>query len=142
MSTRRGMWMILGGVLAATIVGCGAKDDRKPTFAVAGKVVEGGKPVANATIVFHPIDDPDPNAVRPRGQTAADGSFQLTTYLGSDGAPAGQYRVTVELWLAGGKGDEAPTSRLNRKFANPLQSGLTASVGTGPTELQPFAVSK
>jgi hypothetical protein len=129
------------GLLAVGLSSCGLTDTRKPTFAVTGKVVDHGKPVPHATVVFHPADDAGPDAVKPRGTTTADGTFTLTTYDGNDGAPAGEYRVTVEQWLAG-RPDEGPSSRLPAKYAKPESSGLTATVGAGPTELKPFEVKK
>jgi hypothetical protein len=118
--------------------GCG---ESEPLYPVTGKVLLDGKPAAHATVVFHPVAA-KPGAVRPRAKVEPDGSFKLTTYEANDGAPAGEYRVTVELWLSSGRGDEGPTSRLPAKFANPESSGLTATVTAGPNELKPFTVTK
>lgn len=130
---------LIGGLLALGLSSCG--DGRKPTFPVTGKVVLGDKPVANATVVFHPAGG-DTSEPRPRGTTRSDGTFRLTTYDGHDGAPAGEYRVTVELWLSSGRGDEGPTSRLPAKYARPETSGLVATVATGPNELRPFGIKR
>ncbi len=65
-------------------------------------------------------------------------STALTTYEGNDGAPAGDYQVTVELWLA--KGDEGPVNRLPFKFSRPESSALTAKVNPEPTKLNPLEV--
>jgi hypothetical protein len=132
--------------LSITVIGlasCGKADSRKPTFPVSGKVLlAGGKPAEHATVVLHPVDDSGPDAVKPRGKVNPDGSFTLTTYDGNDGAPAGNYRVTVELWLASGKSDEGPKSRLPAKYAKPETSGLTATVATGPTDLKPIELKR
>src|SRR5262245_25554680 len=130
------------GLLVLGLSSCGNGDGRKPTYPVTGKVRFDNKPVAHATIVLHPVDANDPKAVRPRGKTGADGSLTLTTYDGHDGAPAGQYRVTVELWLSSGKEDAGPTSRLPAKYARPDTSGLTATVEARPTELPPFDLKR
>lgn len=129
-------------ILAVGLSSCGKSDDRKPTFPVTGKVLVNGKPAEHATVVFHPVGESGPTVVKPRGKVGADGSFVLTTYDGNDGAPAGDYLVTVELWLAGSRPDEGPTSRLPAKFAKPDTSGLTATVNAGPTELKPFVLSR
>ena len=129
------------GLLTLSLASC-KNDGRKPTFAVSGKVLFNGKPAEHATVVFHPIGESGPDSVRPRGKVRADGSFALTTYDGEDGAPAGDYRVTVELWLTTGRGDEGPTSRLPAKYARPETSGLTATVNAWPTELKPFDVRR
>ena len=120
------------------------RDDKghKPTFAVAGKVTLDGKPAEHATVVFHPVGVSGPEAVKPRGTVKTDGTFALTTYDGDDGAPAGAYLVTVELWLAGVRSDDPPSNRLNVKFARPETSGLTATVLAGPTALETIALKR
>lgn len=123
------------------LVGCGSKG---PTlYPVKGKVVGAdGKPLEHATVVFHPVAATDPNLSKPRAKVAADGSFSLSTVGTDDGAPPGEYKVTVEQWLAGPRSDDPPANRLPTKYASPDQSGLTATVGSGPTELQPFVVKR
>jgi hypothetical protein len=111
-----------------------------PTFPVTGSVAFADKKaVANATVVFHPTNPAVD--IRPRGTVAADGTFQLTSYDGNDGAPAGKYRVTVELWTTA-RPDEGPTNRLPAKFAKPETSGLEATVGSGPTTVEPIVLKR
>jgi hypothetical protein len=68
-----------------------------PVFPVKGKLLLDGKPLANANLVFHPRTalPKDASQFLPRGRTNEEGAFALTTYSDSDGAPAGEYRVTV-----------------------------------------------
>lgn len=149
-ASRRKRWAVRPLVtglllLAATAflaAGCSNKETRKPVFPVHGRVLFDGKPTPHALVLFHPLGTEDKDAVRPRGQVGPDGTFTLTTYESGDGAPAGDYRVTVELWLSAGKGDEGPTSRLPARYGNPKTSGLTATVDAGPTELQPFQLKR
>jgi hypothetical protein len=54
-----------------------------------------GRPARGALVVFHPLDDPRPKAVKPRATVGRDGNFDLFTYSASDGAPAGNYAVSV-----------------------------------------------
>ena len=64
-----------------------------------------GKPVPDALVAFHPAgaapaaskpgDGPPAGPPRPTGKTDAEGKFKLHTYVGDDGAPAGDYQVTV-----------------------------------------------
>lgn len=129
----------LSFALLGTMAGCSKSGEaRKPTFAVIGKVLDGTKPVANATVVFHPVGDA---ALKPRGKTDANGEFKLTTYDGDDGAPAGQYQVTVELW-ATVSADGGPVNKIPAKYARPDSSGFRAEVTAGPTHLEPFALKK
>lgn len=138
---RRSVFALAAFALSTALAGCGSKG---PTlYPVTGKVTAAdGKPLEHATVVFHPVDSSDPNAVKPRGKVGADGTFTLTTHAAGDGAPPGEYRVTVEQWLSTGKGDEPATNRLPAKYAKPDQSGLTATVDAAPTELKPITVKR
>ncbi|NBO91249.1 MAG: hypothetical protein EBV06_02870 [Planctomycetia bacterium] len=117
----------LVAALGLCVLGCGASDGRKPVYSVTGKVTYGGKPAAGATVVFHPLGADD---VRPRGKVADDGSLEVTTYDAKDGAPAGDYRLSVEWWLSPGK-DAPPTNRLPASLGNPQTSGLTVKIEKG-----------
>lgn len=121
-------------------VGCGGGEQRTPTFEFRGKLTDGSKPVAGAQVVFHPVGGTT-GTPKPSGKTDANGEFQLTTYVGHDGAPAGQYRVSVELWKTT-SADAGPVNQLPAKYADPEKSGLTAVVNAGPNELRPFVVKK
>ncbi|AMV26390.1 hypothetical protein VT84_18475 [Gemmata sp. SH-PL17] len=127
--------------VCTALTGCGQKGP--VLYPVTGKVTTpDGKSLEHATVVFHPVDSSDPSAVKPRGKVGADGSFTLTSHTAGDGAVAGEYRVTVELWLSSGKGDDPPVNRLSDKYAKPDSSGLKATVNAGPTELTPFTVKR
>lgn len=130
--------LLLIAVVAVFCSSCGKADNRKPTFVVSGKVLDGTKPLANVAVVFHPVGEDGP---KPRGKTDAEGMFSLTTYDTADGAPAGEYRVTLELWLAG-RPDEGPSNRLPAKLAKPESSAIQTTVSTGRNELTPFNVKK
>jgi hypothetical protein len=119
---------------------CG--NGQKPVYPVHGRVLYNGKPAEHAIVVFHPRDEAEGEPVKPRGKVGADGSFTLTTYQGNDGAPVGEYRVTVELWLSSARGDEGPTSRLPPRYARPETSGLTATINAGSTELTTFEIKR
>jgi uncharacterized lipoprotein YmbA len=128
------------GVLVA-LAGCGSGEKRQPTFEVVGKVTDGSKPVANAQVVFHPVDATDQNVPKPTGRTDETGTFRLTTYDGFDGAPAGRYRVSVELWKTV-SAEAGPVNQLPAKYASPDKSNLSATVSAGPNELQPFQIKR
>jgi hypothetical protein len=124
-------------VLALACSACGR--GQKPLYQVRGKVLVDGKPTPHALVVFHRLGETDPDAVRPRAKVAEDGTFTLTTFESEDGAPAGEYAVTVEWWLSRRRGaDEAPVNRLAARYAKPATSGLRATVAEGQNELHPF----
>jgi hypothetical protein len=74
---------------------CGRRTDRKPLFPVTGKLVDGDKPAEKAVMFFHPRDGSGAGTLLPVGRVAADGSFRVSTYMANDGAPVGDYAVTV-----------------------------------------------
>ncbi|QDV39143.1 hypothetical protein [Tautonia plasticadhaerens] len=81
---------------ALGLAGC-SSGDRVATYPVAGRVVVGGEPAAGAFVVFHPVAAPvAEGAGNPSAQVRRDGSFALTTFDEADGAPAGDYAVTVQ----------------------------------------------
>ena len=88
---------LLLAAAVASLAGCGKSPEPLPqTQPVKGKVVyQGGAPVAGASVRFQSKSD---ITVTVSATTADDGTFALRTMregLTADGAPEGQYRVTV-----------------------------------------------
>jgi hypothetical protein len=128
------------------VTGCG--DGKIARYPVTGTVLVDGKPAHGVQVILIPIDgDEEFQRERPAGFTGPDGKFQLTTFGTFDGAPAGKYKVMMR-WFEGmgqaqGPRDDRQKPRrgrdkLNGKFADPDQSGLTAEIEKGGTELPPF----
>ncbi|HVK15527.1 MAG TPA: hypothetical protein VM533_01175 [Fimbriiglobus sp.] len=125
--------------------GC-SRGDGEATYPVAGTVRVNGKPAASALVVFHPIAGLSGTA-RPTGRVEADGTFALTTREGADGAPAGEYRVTI-VWtqaVAGKKavsdGDDVPVrSLLPATYAKPESTPLKATVHARTNEPITFEI--
>ena len=93
--------MPLALLAALAAPGCGESDGQVEVYPVSGTVTLNGEPFANAMVRFHPIqpasDDADDPAAAIRVAEADDqGHFALSTYTALDGAPAGDYVVTVE----------------------------------------------
>jgi hypothetical protein len=94
LSLRRHAARAMLALLAVLVLSCGGAR-RKPVYPVRGQVFAGkDQPAAGALIVFHPVAEDDPN--KPRALVEEDGSFSLTTYDKGDGAPEGEYVVTIE----------------------------------------------
>jgi hypothetical protein len=111
--------------------------ESRPTFPVQGRVLINGKPAAGVQVFFHPQDELQRG--KPRGITDAEGRFHLRTYHDGDGAPAGQYTITL-YWPAPYKSnmpaeDQMPPDRLGQRYMNPKASTLRATVAAGPTTL-------
>ena len=122
--------------MTAMFVGCEKREARLPTFKVSGKVVQKGKAVPNATVIFH-ANRTEEGFIKPRAITKPDGTFELTTYESGDGAPAGTYEVSIEQWLRA-KPEESPENRLPAVLSNPSTSGLKATVADAVNDLSPF----
>ncbi|MFO0903325.1 MAG: hypothetical protein U0939_10015 [Pirellulales bacterium] len=140
------MRKLFAAIIPAMIVLClgcarGYEDKLAATLVPAkGKVTYQGKPLPNAVVTLHPVDKlagggaSATELVRtPFGIAKDDGSFELTTIKPADGAPEGEYAVTVS-WT----GEKAPKSdndaapeRLPAKFQNPVASGIRVQVRSG-----------
>ena len=89
--------VLLGTAVAMSLtllVGCGGSGNPK-TYAVSGKVMFRGKPCDGALVVFHPTAKGRENDPKPVATVAEDGTYKLTTFEANDGAPEGDYGVTI-----------------------------------------------
>ena len=77
-------------------------------------------------------------SVRPHATVQSDGSFHLTTFATRDGAPVGDFALTVT-WpgprIKGQGEDEPGPDRLQHRYANPKKPAASVHVGTETTEL-------
>ena len=106
--------------LALLTAGCESKE-KAPLVPVKGqlwvKYKDGRRvPMDGARIVLVPVGDGKSTDDRPCADTAADGTFVLGTRGKNDGAPEGDYTVTVE-WKKQDKGKETEfTLKFKEKF--------------------------
>jgi hypothetical protein len=110
-----------------------AEINRKPCHPVRGVVMLDGCPLAGAQLVFHLIN-PETKRTTRTGDALieADGSFVLSTYKANDGAPVGEYVVTVA--NAGQfEGGTVPATKYSipAAYARPSTSPLRAEVKAG-----------
>ena len=121
-----------------------ARTDRPPLFPVQGEVYYQGKPAAGASVFFLPIDRATSLASEgvPYGVVGADGTFHLGTFAADDGAPAGDYSVTVIWETQPASRDDEALNLLPRRYASPATSGLRARVVKGETKLDPFRLTQ
>jgi hypothetical protein len=122
---RRVVCCLLLAAAALLPASCSRRVDRKPVFPVTGKLVDGDKPAGKAVVFFHPLGNSGAAVLRPVGRVAADGSFRVSTYMANDGAPAGEYAVTV-VWPKIPKGAPADETegpdQLEGRCSNPKAS--------------------
>lgn len=131
--------LTLVAVAVCAAAGCGR--GRKAVYPVQGSLVDSeGKPIAGATVFFCPVENYFDNHDKPGGFSDKDGKFTLTTYDNGDGAPAGDYVVTVEWRVPGGdvprKKAQPFPDRLKGKFSDPSNSPLRATIAKGPNSIE------
>jgi hypothetical protein len=111
---------------------------------VRGQVLLNGKPVPQAVVTFHATGAAAGQEPAPSAQTDEQGYFRLTSYASGDGAPEGEYAVTVTWFRSyptGPAPDDSTTANfLPPRYANPARSQLRAVVHAGDNELPPIQV--
>ena len=133
--------------LVVLTAGCG-RSDRRPVYPSQGRVFYDGKPIPHALVVLHPLNSAEKEALRPHAKVGDDGQFVLGTYEPGDGAPAGEYAVTVEWWLSAAKagtreGDgPPPANRLPARYSQPATSGLRVHIQPGDNQLPVLKLSR
>jgi hypothetical protein len=129
--------------IATLATGCNRSDRLAVVPAVGTLLLQqaNGKqtPIAGAHIVFIPVAGDGRYSTYPSARTGPDGTFRLGTFGTDDGAPEGEYVVTVE-WhdrakpekdvLAQGETDRGP-DKLRGAFADRNKSPLRATVAAG-----------
>jgi hypothetical protein len=89
-------------------------------------------------VVFYPLSGEIEGKQKPIAFTDAEGRFALTTLHSGDGAPPGDYAITVELRAARTVGEEVVRDGRNLlppRYARPQESGLKCQVTEGENEL-------
>lgn len=132
-------WSVLFAALALTAASC-SREGRPPVYPVRGTATFQKKPAAKAVVVLRPAAPGAVNDALPHAEVGPDGSFRIGTFGADDGAPAGEYVVTIT-WpeaRTDPSGDEVTTDRLKGRFADPARSPWKVTVKDGENELGPF----
>jgi hypothetical protein len=128
-SPHMGLAVLLWVPLAA---GCGS---RTPLAPVAGKVTLDGQPVTGGQVTLVSVGDAakvDPKGSLSAGQIDSGGQYKIFTG-GKEGAPLGQYKVTVTpSMVPAPDATKAPTVPFNAKFMNVRDTPLTVEVVDNP----------
>jgi hypothetical protein len=125
------------------MVGCSRKSGEFELHSVTGQVVWAGKPLIGAEVTLHPIKATPTEILKATSEE--EGRFTLKTNHTKEGAPEGEYAVTVHLWSVNrGKGetDSQIVNRLPVKYSNPQTTPFHISVRPGSNELKPFELKK
>jgi hypothetical protein len=136
--------IVLASGVIASMVGCGSSEARLPVHPVEGVITRGGKPLANALVALHPKSKPSGGeAVAPNGQTDENGVFKVSTYDANDGAPEGEYAVTVQYYqtVKTANGIEPGPNVLPAKLSQPGTTDISVKIVAGPNKLAPIEVA-
>ncbi len=133
----------LGGVLPTNLKLPDSDEKARPskkkdTFPVTGKLKLDGKPLAGATITFHTFNKETEKFTQVcDGLTDETGKFTVTTYTKFDGAPAGEFVVTVVRTAKGGyyDGEIPEKSQLAERYATPGKSPIKVTIKEGTNDL-------
>jgi hypothetical protein len=136
-----GPFVIALAALVGILSGC-SKRGWLETYPVKGAVLVDGKPAKDAMVTFHPKETVGDRPYLPTGQTNENGEFALGTFVAGDGAPAGEYDITIvwpvrhnpisTLW----EGD-----KLNGRYANRAKTTLRITVEKQALQLPPFELT-
>lgn len=144
------------GLGIALVVGCGTKT-RLEVAPVSGRVEYQGQGVPRATVIFHPTGKAVEGAkrLRPFGYADDGGNFKMKTYVTDDGAPPGEYQVTIIAASApsanSGPSKDGPVVEttpatagpkippaVSAKYANVETSGITVEIKEQDNQLEAF----
>jgi hypothetical protein len=96
-------------------------------YPVGGTLTVSGQPAANAMVAFHPLDQASSQSPLSVACTGPDGTYRLMTYATGDGAPAGEYAVTV-VW----RDDSQPQDECEDVLTHDLFEGRYADPAKSP----------
>jgi hypothetical protein len=128
--------------LAILEFGCSGKQDehRPNVHPVSGKILVAGKAAAGAQAVLFEKGQTGMKAFRPHGTAGADGIFHLTTFTTDDGAPDGDYALTVT-WpsppVKGQAEDEFGPDRLKNRYSDARRPAAQVTITAETRELPP-----
>ncbi len=129
-------------LLVVGVAGCSGETGVK-CYPVSGTVLLNNQPLAEASVVLHPVGEVG-ETPRPIAETDATGRFVLTTFKAGDGAPAGEYQITVvqkKLVQVGEEMIRDGANQLPARYANPGRSELMVTVVEGQNEVPPIMLT-
>jgi hypothetical protein len=127
-------------MIVLPLVGCGQNGaERVPVHPVMGAIQFRGQPVGGAFVALHPRTPTD-GVPGPRATVAKDGSFAVSTYDGGDGAPEGEYVLTVQWYKPVKVGNDlvGGPNVLPAKYASVRTSDVRITVAAGENRLKPI----
>jgi hypothetical protein len=137
--------LALGVGLVLSMASCGTKYVQAKVYPVKGKALFDGKPATGATVILHSAGAPLPKDVSPSGKVTSSGVFEISSYGGGDGAPAGEYVAVIDWQPVVDQPDGTSVrgpSPIAATYAQPGSSPLKVTVKESSNELAPFDLQK
>ncbi len=133
--------------LLAVLAGCNPPKERPKltVHPVSGTVLCAGKPAQRAEVTLRPLaplNEPTGRSVVPVGIVQPDGSFRIGTYTDDDGAPAGEYAITIVWPLVTVEGGEENigADQLRGAYRDPTKPVAKITVAAGENKIPPIQV--
>ena len=129
-------------LVIAGIVGCGdGRGSRVATIPVEGTITYRGQPIPGAFVTLHP-KFPRPDVPASRASVGRDGTLTVSTFTGGDGAPEGEYVLTVEWYRPVRQGNDVVPGPnvIPKKYASRRTSDLVVRVAPDAGRLPPIAL--
>lgn len=122
--------------LLSTAFGCSGPNHRPDTYPVSGQVYFRGQRAAGAVIQLTALNGRPFKVLAPHAIVAGDGTFEITTYVTGDGAPAGTYALTLTWSVPPKPGfeDDGP-DRFRKRYADVRQPLRKVEVKTAENNL-------
>ena len=141
LSQKHNAAVVLAALMVATGLGCSKSESRVPVHPVQGAIQYRGQPAAGAFVSLVPKNATD-GVPNPRATVAKDGSFTVSTYDGNDGAPEGEYVVTVQWYKPVRQGNDlvGGPNVLPAKYSSPKTSDVTIHIAAGENRLKPIQI--
>jgi hypothetical protein len=124
--------------LMVLAVGCGQGEVAPPVAVhpAQGKITFKGLPTHGATVTLHP-KTPTADVPVPRATVDKTGAFQISTFAPGDGAPEGEYTVTVFWYKPIGTGlDVTPGPNvIPVKYTKPESTDIVVKIAAGQNDI-------
>lgn len=129
--------------VAVVLASC-SDDGQVPVYPVSGTVKFGSEVPVGAQVVLHPISPSAPENTVATGIVGPDGSFKVGTYDSADGAPAGEYKATLQWFkvVTGDGGTGRGPNVLPKQYADPAKTPLKVTVADAATEMPPIVIKR
>lgn len=137
---RAALGLSLTALYVAAAVGCGeSPPTRVATFPVETQLTLRGQPMPGAFVTLHPRS-PVEGVPTPRASIGSDGALRVTTFQAGDGAPEGEYVLTVQWHKPVRQGPDvvAGPNVVPPKYGSPRTSDIVVRVAAGANQVPPI----